>query len=320
MTKEKKHAYLSASGSAKWLNCPGSIKAESTIPNTSSVYAEEGTTAHELADICLKSTEEAIEYIDKEITYESDNKMVTKTIDSEMAKYVQEYIDYVLAHETNDSQLFTEDKVDFSNLVPNGFGTMDSAILDHNTGICHIFDLKYGQGIKVEASNNSQAQLYALGLLNELDGLDLIKSFVIHIVQPRVRNFSSWEISLEDLTKFGEFCKKQAELALTKDAPKVPGEKQCQWCRAKGSCKELMKFTEEVITGEFENLDKIESDVITDDQVRKILDNKKLKKEEMEELTYKSEGKTTLAPESDKRKAIGSVADDFEDIDKTTKK
>jgi len=383
MTKEKKHAKLSASGSSKWLNCPGSINAESKIPNKSSVYAEEGTTAHELADICLKSTEEAAEYIGKEITYESNGKEVKKLIDAEMAKYVQEYIDYVLSFETKDSQLFTEDRVDFSNLVPNGFGTMDSAVIDHTTGICHIFDLKYGKGVRVDAENNTQAQLYALGLLNELDGLDLIRSFVIHIVQPRVSNFSSWEISLKDLIKFGEYCKKQAELALTKTAPRIPGDKQCQWCRAKGSCKSLMKFTEEVITGEFDDLDMEElcDNEISDQQIKLILDNKKLiesfltsveedafdkllsggkipgyklvegrstrkwidnaedilveklgddaydkkligitkagkklKKDQLEELTFKPEGKPTIAPESDKRKSISSVVDEFEHL------
>ena len=102
-----------------------------------------------------------------------------------MAHYVQEYLDYVRAHETKKTQLYTEERVDFSNIVPDGFGTMDAAVLDYDTGICHIFDLKYGQGIQVYSFENTQSQLYALGLLNELGFLDVIKTFRIHIVQPR---------------------------------------------------------------------------------------------------------------------------------------
>ena len=52
-----KHAKLSASGSSRWLNCTGSVKAESTLPNTTTPYTTEGTAAHELADLCLNDTQ-----------------------------------------------------------------------------------------------------------------------------------------------------------------------------------------------------------------------------------------------------------------------
>ncbi len=275
MSQIKKHAKLSASGSSKWINCPGSIEAESKIPNKSSVYAEEGTLAHELADICLKAGVDTSAFIGKEIHAESDNKVLSTIVDKEMAKFVQEYLDYVRSFETKNSQLYTEDRVDFSNIAPDGFGTMDSAILDYDSGVCHIFDLKYGQGVEVSAIENTQGQLYALGFYNELKCLDVIKSFVIHIVQPRKWNFSQWEISIEDLVAFGEFAKKKAQEALTPGAKRVPGYKQCEFCNAKASCSALDKFTQEVISADFDNLDEINI-ALTDERVKLILDNKKL--------------------------------------------
>lgn len=375
----KKHAKLSASGSSKWLNCPGSVEAESKIPNKQSVYAEEGTLAHELADICLKKGLEAKKYIGCDILYAPEKSSI---ITEEMAKFVQEYIDYVLAHATKNSQLYTEDRVDFSNIVPDGFGTMDAAIFDYDTGICHIFDLKYGQGVPVDAVENTQAQLYALGFYNELKCLDVIKSFKIHIVQPRVFNYSSWEISLDDLVKFGEYASKKANEALTPNAPRTPGEKQCKWCNAKATCPALKKHTEDTILSSFEGLNKdIMFNELNDEQLKLILDNKnliedflksveqhiydrvlngekfegyklvegrsnrkwvddaeevlknklgknayekkligitaagkKLKKDEVEELTYKPEGKLELVLASDKRKEVTKTIDHFDKV------
>ena len=381
----KKHAKLSASGSSKWLNCSGSIEAESKIPNKQSVYAEEGTLAHELADICLKKNIEAKKYIGYDVLYAPEKSGV---ITKEMAKFVQEYIDYVLSHETKNSQLYTESKVDFSNIVPDGFGTSDAAILDYDTGICHIFDLKYGQGVPVDAVENTQAQLYALGFYNELKCLDVIKSFKIHIVQPRIFNYSSWEITLDDLVKFGEYASKKANEALTPNAPRTPGEKQCKWCNAKATCPALKKHTEDTILKSFDDLNKgktpflkDETNVLSDKQLKLILDNKKLiedflksveqhiydrvlngekfegyklvegrsnrkwvddaedilkeklgedayekkligitaagkklKKDEVAELTYKPEGKLQLVPDSDKRKEVTKTIDHFDKI------
>jgi len=373
---ERKHAKLSASSSAKWLNCPGSINAEKGYKNESSIYANEGTLAHELADLCLKTGNNTDFYIGKTVD-ETD-----ALIDAEMAIYVQEYVDYVLSHETSNSCLFTEEKVSFDNVVPDGFGTMDAAIIDDNTSVCHVFDLKYGRGVKVSAIENTQAQLYAIGMLNELGFLDAIKSFRLHIVQPRINNIEYWDITCTDLIKFGEFVKERATLALSDNAKRVPGHKQCQWCRAKSDCKVLYNFTKEIVSSDFENLEDIDINVLNDNDKKNILDNKSLvelffksiesnvfetlisgkkfkgykivkgrsirkwtdeaepflfkklkskafekkligitkaktvlSKEDIEKLTYKPEGKLTLANEKDKRKAVEASNNLFENIE-----
>jgi hypothetical protein len=391
-TKQKDHAKLSASGSAKWLNCAGSIEAEAALPKSSNEFAELGTLAHELADICLKNNQDTIEWVDREISCESDGKLLKIVVDKEMAKFVQEYLDYVRAHETNDSQLYTEDKVDFSHIVPDGFGTLDSAVLDYTTGILHIFDLKYGM-TPVLAEGNTQGRLYLSGFYNEIKFLNAVKSFKIHIVQPRKYSITSEEVSLKELKEFEKYAKQKAIEALKPKAKRTPGEKQCEWCAARFDCPALAKFTDELTSDYFEdlgakNLDKLPEPTkerlynIPDETVVKLLDNKKLiekflknieehslerlkngekipgyklvrkksnrkwtdeaetilseklgddaytksligitaaekllEKEEMNKLTYKPEGGIEMVPESDKREAISSIVDEFEEVE-----
>lgn len=270
MTETKQHAKLSASGSSRWLLCPGSIKAESKFENTTSVYAEEGTMAHEVADLCLSGKVDADRLI--------GNNVLGKTVTKEMAEHVQSYLDYVRSFETEDSILHTEETVDFSNVVPDGFGTLDSAVFIPKQKKLHIFDLKYGQGVVVDAFENTQGQMYGIGYLNEYGFLEDIETIEIHIVQPRVNNYSSWEISVKDLKTFSKWVKERAELALSADAPRVPGEKQCQWCRAKNDCKALLKFTQNVLKCDFDNTDDpfAEEQTLTDEDRKVIIDNKKL--------------------------------------------
>ena len=263
------HALLSASGSGTWLNCPGSRKAQQDYVDKTSPFAVEGSRAHELADICLKSGEDAAVHIGMEIMGEA--------VPYEMAQYVQEYLDYVRSHEGENTTLYTEERVDFSNVVPEGFGTMDAAVLDFDSGTCHIFDLKYGRGVQVYSYENTQSQLYALGLLNELGFLDAIKMFRIHIVQPRKVTPEPWNIKVEDLKIFAAYASERAELAMTDSAPRVPGDKQCMWCKAKPDCPALAKFSEETILAEFDTIEETTPvDKLSDEQKKSILDNKKL--------------------------------------------
>ena len=169
-----------------------------------------------------------------------------------------------------------EQRVDYSNWIPDGFGTTDFLCIGKG-GVCDVVDLKYGKGLVVDAFDNTQAMLYCIGILNEFDFLHDIEKFNIHIYQPRVNNISEWSITTEDLIKFAKLAKRQAELALTDNAPIVAGEKQCQWCAHKNRCPALLKHTEEVISAEFDDLDELGSpNEISQAQVKLILDNKKL--------------------------------------------
>ena len=145
------HAKLSASGSEMWLNCAGSINAQVGYENKTSRYALEGTFAHEVADICLTDNIAPFSIVGSVISIPENSKFHKHTVKVEMAEYVQQYIDYIKLYQTAESILYTENKVDFSNIVPDGFGTLDSAVYRPEDNTLHIFDLKYGKGVKVTA-------------------------------------------------------------------------------------------------------------------------------------------------------------------------
>ena len=137
-----KHAKLSASGSARWLNCTGSVKAEAPFKNTTNSAAQEGTCAHELADIVLSKGVNSQDYLNKTLDDEP-----TVTVNQEMIDHVDGYVEYV---KNLGGEQFYEVKLDFSHLVPEGFGTSDCIVFSDST--LHCVDLKYGRGY-VDASN-----------------------------------------------------------------------------------------------------------------------------------------------------------------------
>lgn len=251
---ERKHAKLSASGSSRWINCPGSVAAEEPYGDKSSVYANEGTLAHEISDYCLKNEYDADYCLDKKLKYlniKVDGYKSSHAITEEMADMVQEYLDYVRSHETMETVLFTEQRVDFSNIVPDGFGTLDSAVMNPVDNILHIIDAKFGRGF-VDAKENTQGILYALGMYNEMGFLYDFDSVRIHIAQPKIKNFSSWDISVKDLMRVGEQLKENALIALKPDAPRIAGDKQCEWCKASGNCKEQLKYMQGLLKLDFD--------------------------------------------------------------------
>lgn len=263
------HAKLSASGSAKWSLCPGSVFAEKDFPNTTSIFAEEGTAAHELAEIILRDDDELSLGIFSLFGVTLPESGVTVTQD--MLDYVMVYVNYV---KSISGELFVEQRVDFSHIAPDGFGTSDAIVI--NDSVMTIVDLKYGKGVRVDAENNTQGILYALGAVNDYGMLFNIKTINIVIVQPRLDHISEWSISIDELNRWGERLKQAAELTATENAPRVPGEKQCQWCKAKATCPALNKLTESTLMTSFDNLETSKPETLTDEQLRIALDNKKL--------------------------------------------
>jgi hypothetical protein len=262
------HAKLSASGSAMWFACPGSIKAIDGLPDTSSVFADEGSAAHELGEICLTTGAAASEWVGRPLIEWS-----AWTVTAEMADYVQQYVDYVKS--LGGEQAY-EIRCDFSEWVPEGFGTSDAITYVADTKTLHVVDLKYGQGVKVYADNNTQGILYALGVYDAMTLSHEIERVVITIVQPRLDHIDEWEIGVDDLLSWGERLAQAAELALSDDAPRVPGDKQCQWCKAKATCPALLTLTEQTLSADFDDLDLIATDRLSDKQMAQALSHKKL--------------------------------------------
>lgn len=262
------HAKLSASGSHRWINCPGSVFAESGNSDSSSVHAQWGTAAHELGEILLTQGGNASDWIGKQLVESNET-----TVDQEMANCAQEYVNYVRQF---DGELIVEQTFDFSDWVPGGFGTADTVIIQPDATL-RVIDLKGGKGVRVDAEQNSQGMLYALGVYSELSMIHDIERAIITIVQPRLDHISEWEISVPNLLKWGAWVADRAELALSAESERNPGEKQCQFCKAKAKCPALKKYTERILLNDFDDIDDISTiSELNDDQLRQALDAKKL--------------------------------------------
>ena len=225
------HALLSASGAHRWLNCTPSARLESDEPESSSSAAEQGTAAHALAEWKLRRAFHQAPTF-KPVSAWIDDEMETLTDD--YVAYVQEHIS--LAEQTcGDPQVLIEQRLDFSHIVPGGFGTGDCVIIAEPT--LQIIDLKYGQGVLVEAANNPQLMLYALGALHTFGSLYDIETVAVTIYQPRRANVDTWEISVAELQHWAETeVKPKAELASAGGGEFCPGS-WCQFCKIAPTCR-----------------------------------------------------------------------------------
>lgn len=225
-----KHALLSPSGSNKWLNCTPSAVLESEFESTTSQAAEEGTAAHALAEHKLKKA-----------LHIRSRRPVSSFDSDEMQEHTDAYVEFVLEQlETakqrcNDPLILIEQQVDFSEYVPDGYGTADCIIVSDDT--LHIIDFKYGMGVLVDAYDNPQMKCYALGALNIYDSIYDIAEVSMSIFQPRRENVSTWTITVDELKAWAaEVLKPKAELAAKGEGEFCSGE-WCAFCKAAVRCR-----------------------------------------------------------------------------------
>lgn len=251
-----KHAFLSASASHRWLNCPPSAKLCESLPDQTSSFAQEGTDCHELcAYLVEKAIGKDVEDPTKNLTY----------YNAEMQNCAEEYCNYVLEQLEEakkycaDPMVFIEQRLDFSRWVENGFGTGDCLILADQ--VLQIIDYKHGLGVLVESDHNSQMMCYALGALEAFDGIYDIDSVTMTIFQPRRDNISTWSCTKEELLKWAnEVLAPTAALAYEGKGDFKAGE-HCQFCKVKATCRKRAEFNLELAQYDFampDTLDEIE--------------------------------------------------------------
>lgn len=192
------HALLSASSAHRWLYCPMLPRLEAAYPSRDTIYTREGTCAHELSEIKLqyKSGKIKKREFNKKL---KDFKENADFYNEEMEEMTELYTDIVMEHFNSykNADMELEKRVDFSDWVPDGFGTSDVVILSE--GVIEIIDLKYGKGMPVSAHQNPQMGLYALGAYAAYDLLYDFDRIRMTIVQPRLDSVSTVEIFVEEL-------------------------------------------------------------------------------------------------------------------------
>ena len=235
--KERAHAKLSASGASRWATCPGSVQMEDGIPDKESVYAQEGTLAHEMSELKLKHYLDPKGFGKRKLNAAIKKLKENELYQAEMDSYTDTYVDFIkekaLSFPSN-PYIEIEKRVDFSRWVDGGFGTCDCVLIHGST--LSIIDLKYGKGVPVSSEQNEQLILYALGAYDAFNLIYNLDKIELNIVQPRINNFSNWEISLTELLLWGDYFKVQAEKALGGNGELVPSAKACKFCKARDIC------------------------------------------------------------------------------------
>ena len=241
-----KHAFLSASASHRWLNCPPSAKLCEGMPDEPSTYAQEGTDCHELcAYLVEKAMGKDTENPTGHLSFYSD----------EMQSCAEEYCSYVMEqyekakNYCKDPIMFIEQKLDFSRWVENGFGTGDCVIIADE--VLHIIDYKHGLGVLVGSEGNTQMMCYALGALDAFDDIYDISRIEMTIFQPRRDNVSTWSLSRKDLLDWADtILAPTAKLAYEGKGEFKAGD-HCQFCKAKAICRKRAEYNLELARYDF---------------------------------------------------------------------
>ena len=247
------HALLSASSSKQWLHCPPSVRLQEGFPNESSVYAAEGTFAHEVCEYKVRK------YLHERVKRPQSEEYDTEEIEQITDVYAEFVISIIeKMKETGCEPLvFVEERVDYSHIAPSGFGTADMLIIgkdENGKGLIHVCDFKTGAGVFVDADHNSQMMLYALGGLAAYGFLYDVETVRMTIIQPRLDNISTFECSRQELEDWGESIRPTALLAYEGKGEQHPGN-WCRFCRAKPVCKACADETLALCREDFIDLD-----------------------------------------------------------------
>lgn len=256
------HSALPPSSSSRWIACPPSALLNAKAPDTGSSYAQQGTDAHELGAYKIeKALGHRVRDPTDDLTY----------FDEEMAENTDSYAEFVMEQVAEAKQscpdllVLVEQRLDFSRWVPESFGTGDCVIVADD--VMTVIDLKYGVGIIVNAENNSQMRMYALGALNLFESIYDIQRIRTIIYQPRRDNISIAEITKEELLRWAdEVLIPAAELAAKGEGDYKAG-KHCQFCKIKATCRKRAEYNLQMAQYDF-----AVPDTLADDEISMILD------------------------------------------------
>lgn len=264
------HATLSPSSAHRWMRCAGSAALEQGLPDDPNEYSDEGAAAHELASWCLSGGKDAQAFLGRVITVDHETQPSRHfTVDEDFAAAVQKYVDSVreyLDAAGEGAELLVEQSLPIGQITgeKDATGTGDAVILAPALREIQVHDLKFGKGVRVDADENEQEMLYALGalfnaeLLQDFSDDDRVR-LVIH--QPRLEHLSEWSCSIAELRQFAKRASERARLATivlksgVTDSDLNPGEKQCRFCRAKATCPKLREVALQTAGADFEDLD-----------------------------------------------------------------
>ena len=262
------HARLNASSSHRWMMCPPSAKLSEQFEDRPSPYAEEGTFLHELCELKLHRYlgDMYPEHIEQLYAEHRDSEFYSDEAEAVTDEYVAFCIETIEAVRSScpDPLIMVEHRLDYSEYVPEGFGTGDLVIVAD--GVIEVIDFKGGRGVRVDANRNSQLMLYGLGALLEFDPLYDIRTVRMTIVQPRLSNTSTYEITAGELVRWAESeVRPKALLAYEGKGEFCAGE-WCRFCKARYTCRKRSEYHMRLAERDFR-----QPDLLSDEEIADIL-------------------------------------------------
>lgn len=245
------HSIFGASGSSMFLNCPGSLIPNLLAEDNAGEDAAYGTVAHAVGEEWRRSGRKPVELLGTNRFVPSGEWGYLIWIDEVMMDYVSQSVGW---SSMLPGDHLVEVRVDYSDLTPikKQGGTLDFAAMMN--GRAYVQDEKYGKNDLVLAEENTQLMLYAYGIYREWDWLYGFKEFVLRISQPRKDNFDEWVCSRKHLLEFAAWANERMALAWSPDASRIPGPKQCRWCKVRGTCAAAAKLENDLISEVFSDL------------------------------------------------------------------
>ena len=264
----RSHARLNASSSHRWMMCPPSVKLSEQFADKPSPYAEEGTFLHELCELKLHRYlgDMVPELIEEQYAEHRDNDFYSDEAESVTDEYVAFCIETIEAVRLScpDPLIMVEHRLDYSEYVPEGFGTGDLVIVAD--GVIEVIDFKGGRGVRVDANRNSQLMLYGLGALLEFDPLYDIHTVRMTIVQPRLSNTSTYEITADDLIRWAETEVRPKALLAYEGAVEFFAGEWCRFCKARYTCRKRSEYHMRLAENDFR-----QPDLLSDEEIADIL-------------------------------------------------
>ena len=232
------HATLSPSSAERWINCPPSARINAEAGGRETVFTLEGTLAHALAE--LKARKHFLPGIGPKKYQTAFNtikldEMWQEEMDGHTDRYLEILKDIYMEF-PEPPHVAVEQRVDFSQWVPDGFGTADCVMVGGDT--IHVIDFKYGKGVAVSAEQNPQMMLYALGALAAYELIYDLTNVKMTIVQPRLASEpDTWTTTARELLEWAEdVVMPAAQLATAGEGEFAEGE-WCRFCAIRGNCR-----------------------------------------------------------------------------------
>lgn len=271
MSSPETHALLGASSAHRWLLCTPSARLEAQVPDTgeSSPFAAQGTEAHALAE--LELSRETGKISKRQYAARMRTRKASEYHDEEMVEAVSGYVDTVMGivrdmrdELGSEPYVDLEQRVDFSGYVPEGFGTADVVLVCGD--VVHVVDLKYGKGVPVDARDNPQLRLYAIGAVDKYDVLGGFREARMTIVQPRLSSSSTDVVAVDELRSWAsDYVQPRARLAWRGEGEFAPGDDTCRFCRVRATCRARADAALETAREDFG------AETLTDEEIAELL-------------------------------------------------